>query len=82
MRDLRNERVVRVWVRQHGANRQQHLRDRQCRAPLIPENVEADASIRVDVGVIDPGREVDLRRLEGIVGRKMNGQEKDAPSVR
>lgn len=48
------------------------FRDGQSRAPLITQNVEADTAIRVDVGVIDAGGEVDLWGLEGVVGRKVD----------
>lgn len=50
-------------------------------APLVSENVEADAAVGVDVGVIDSGGEVDLGRLEGVVGREVNSEEEDAPSI-
>jgi len=47
-------------------------------APLVAQDVEAYATVRVDVWVVDTSGEVDLRRLERIVGRKVYGQEKDA----
>lgn len=100
MGDLGDERVVRVRVRQHRADRQQHFvtsawlgpdlaAERiehtfghcQRRAPLVSENVEADAAVGVDVGVVDSGGEVDLGRLEGVVGREVDGEEEDAPSI-
>lgn len=46
------------------------FRDGQSRTPLIPQDVQADRSICVDVRVIDLGRERDLGRLEGVVGRE------------
>jgi hypothetical protein len=39
----------------------------QRRAPLIPQDIKTDAAVRVDVGVVDAGCEVDLWRLEGVV---------------
>lgn len=36
-------------------------------APLVPQNVQTDAAVRVDVWVVDAGGEVDLRGLEGVV---------------
>jgi hypothetical protein len=53
----------------------------QRRAPLVSENVEADAAVGVDVGVVDSRGEVDLGRLEGIVGREVDSQEENAPSI-
>jgi len=71
--DLWDKRIVGVRVGEHGANRQEYFRDGQSRAPLISENVETDASIGIDVGVVDAGSEVDFRRLERIVGRELDG---------
>lgn len=48
------------------------FRDRKCRTPLITENVQTDAAIRIDVGVVDTGGEVDLRWFERIVGGKVD----------
>lgn len=44
------------------------LRDGQRRRPLVPQDVQADRAIGVDIGVINLGREADLGRLEGIIG--------------
>jgi hypothetical protein len=49
--DLRDERVVRVGVGEQGADGEQHLGDRQRGAPLLLEDVQADAAVAVDVGV-------------------------------
>ena len=55
--------------------------DGQRWAPLIPQNIQADAAIRVDVWVVDACREVDLGRLERVVGGEMDSQEKDTSGV-
>lgn len=57
------------------------LRDRQGRTPLVTQDVQANAAICVDVGVVDPGGELDLWRLERVVGGKHNRQEEDAVRV-
>jgi hypothetical protein len=44
----------------------------QSRTPLVPKNIQADAAIAVDVGVVDASGEVDLRRFEGVVGREVD----------
>ena len=54
------------------------FRDGQCWTPLVPENVETNGSIRVDVGVVYLGNEGHLRGLEGVVGRECDGKEEDA----
>lgn len=55
--------------------------DSKCRAPLISQNVQTDAAVAVDIGVVDAGGEVDLWRLERVVGREMDGKEEDAAGV-
>ena len=57
------------------------FRDGQSRAPLVSENVQADAAVAVDVGVVDAGGEVDLGRLEGVVCGEMDGEEEDTARV-
>lgn len=51
------------------------------RAPLIPQDVQADRAVAVDVGMVDAGGEVDLRGLEGVVCGEVNGEEEDAAGV-
>ena len=58
------------------------LRYRRCRRPLVPQDIKTDGTIGIDVGVIYLGRETDLRRFEGIVGRERDGKEEDATGVR
>lgn len=58
------------------------LRDGQCRTPLIPQDIETDAAVAVDVGVVDLGGEGDLRGLERVIGRESDAEEKDAARVR
>lgn len=48
---------------------------------MIPQDIQTNAAVGVDVGVIDAGGEVDLRGLEGVVGREVNGKEEDASRV-
>jgi hypothetical protein len=54
----------------HDKNDKRTLRDSECRGPLVTQDVETDGTIGVNVRVVDLGRERDLRRFEGIVGRK------------
>jgi hypothetical protein len=58
--DLWDKRIVRVGVGQHGADRQQNLGDCKSWRPLIPQDIQADASVAVDVRVVDSGCEVHL----------------------
>lgn len=61
--------------------RRRTFRNGQRRTPLIPQNVQTDRPIRVDVGVVDLRREADLGRLEGVVGGEGNREEEDASGV-
>lgn len=81
VRDLGHKRIVRVGVCEHRANGEQHFRDSESRAPLVSQDVQTDAAVGVDVGVIDASGEVDLGRLEGVVGREVNGKEEDTARV-
>ena len=58
------------------------FRDGKRWRPLVPQNVQADRPVRIDIRVVDLGREADLGRLEGVVGREGNGKEEDAAGVR
>lgn len=48
---------------------------------MVSQNVEADAAVTVDVGVVDASGEVDLGRLEGVVCREVDGEEEDTTGV-
>lgn len=50
-------------------------------APLVSQNVQTDTSVRVDVGVVNAGGEVDLRGLEGVVGWEVDCEEEYAARV-
>lgn len=81
MCNFRHERVVWVRIREHRADGEEDFRNGKGRRPLVPQNVEADAAIGIDIGMVDSGCEVDLRRLEWVVGRKVYSEKKDAPSI-
>ena len=51
--------------------------DGQGRAPLVSQNVEAYATVGVDVWVVDTRSEINLGRLEWVVGREVYGEEED-----
>ena len=68
----------------HPYKRQSQLhtfRDRQCWTPLLPQDVKTDRPVRVDVRVVDLGREADLWRLEGVIGGEGNGKEEDTAGI-
>lgn len=48
---------------------------------MVPQDVQTDAAVRVDVGVVDAGGKVNLRGLEGVVGREVDVQEENAARV-
>ena len=57
------------------------FRDGESRAPLIPQYIQANAAVAVDVWVVDARGEVDLRRLEGVVCWEVDREEEDAAGV-
>lgn len=76
--DIRHQRVRRVRIGQQRAHAQQHLAHRQRRAPVVLQNIKANAPLRVDIAMIDPRLERDLGRFERVVGRKGNVEEENA----
>lgn len=48
---------------------------------MVPQDIQTDTSVRVDVGVIDAGGEVNLGGLERVVGREVDGEEEDTSGV-
>lgn len=46
--------------------------DRKSWTPLVSQNVQAYATVRVDVWMIDAGREIDFGWLEWIIGGKVD----------
>lgn len=55
--------------------------DGQSWRPLVTQDVQANAAVAIDVGVVDAGGEVDLGRLEGVVCGEVNGEEKYTSGV-
>lgn len=77
----RKQKLTRIAIGQQRADRQQHLGNGQRRRPVVLQNVQTDDALAVDVAVVDAGAERDLRRLERILGRKVNVQKEDAALV-
>jgi len=75
LRDVRDERIRRVAVRQQRDDRQQHLGYGERGAPIVLQNVQADLTLRVDVAVVDPRAEDDLGRFERILRGERDLQE-------
>ena len=79
--DGRHQWVIRVGVRQQGADGEEDLRDGESGTPLILQNVEADATVRIDVRVVDSGCEVALRGLERVIRGEVDVQEVNTAGV-
>jgi hypothetical protein len=73
--DVGHERVVGVSISEQGADGEQHLRDGECGAPLVLEDVQANATIAVDVGVVYFSDELNLWGLERVVRGEVDVQE-------
>jgi hypothetical protein len=76
--DFRDERVVWVGIRQHRADAKEHLGDGEGWRPLVSQDVQADATVRVDVRVVYARGEVHLGRLEWVVCGEVDREEEDA----
>lgn len=63
-----------IRLAQQALQAQQHRADIIHRAPLILQNIEADAAREVDVGVVDGRLEQHDRRRVRVVGREVEGQ--------
>lgn len=48
---------------------------------MVTQDVETDAAVGVDVGVVDASGEIDLRGFERVVGREVDGQEENTSRV-
>ena len=80
--DLRDEGVVGICISEKRANGQEDLGNGQSRGPLVFQNVEADAPVRMDVAMVNSCRECHFGWLEGIVGGEVDVEEEDPTSVR
>ena len=72
LRDAPDERVVGVRVREQRADGEQHLGDGERGRPLLLQDVQADAPLRVHVRVVHLCLEVHLRGLERVVGGELS----------
>ena len=48
---------------------------------MVSQDIQTDAAVRVDIGVVDTSGEVELWGLEGVVGREVNVQEEKTAGV-
>jgi len=78
-RDLGHQRVVGVGVAQERTDRQQNLADGESRRPLGSEYVQADATVRVYIRMVDLSCEAHLWRLEWIVSGEVNSEKENTP---
>lgn len=78
-----HQRIIRVGLLQQRHQRLQHLANACCWLPLVVlQQGNADGALLINVGVVHLGQELDLWRLEGIVGGEYNIQLEDAALVR
>ena len=73
--DLGDQGIVRIWITEERADREEDLADGESGRPLGPQDVQADGAVGVYVGVINSSSEGHFGRLEGVVGWEVNGQE-------
>lgn len=49
---------------------------------MVPQDIQTDGTVGVDVGVIDLGRKTNLGRFERVIGREGDGEEEHAACIR
>ena len=76
--DLRNQRIIRIRIREQRQDAQKNFGNRKRRTPLLFQNIKADSTSCVDIRMIDLRLESDDRRLERIVTGKSDTQTKGA----
>ena len=69
--NLGHKGVVGVGVGEQRADAEKNLGDGEGGAPLLLEDIEADAALAIHVGMVHLRLEVHLGRLEGIIRRKL-----------
>lgn len=74
--------IIRVWIRQQRAYREQHLGYCEGRAPLLFQDIKADATIAVNVGVEHLCSEGNLGWLEWVIRWEVDGHQKHTSSER
>ena len=79
--DLWDQRIVRIGITEQRADREKDLADGESGGPLGPQDVQADGAVGVNVGVVNSSCEGHFRRLEGVVGGEVDGQEENPALV-
>ena len=79
--DLRHEGIIWVGVGQQRTEREQNFGDRKCGRPLVLEDVEADASVWINVAVVDSGRKCTLGWFKWVVSWEANVDEEDTACI-
>ena len=49
---------------------------------MIPQDIQTNGTIGIDVGVVNLGRKTDLGRFKGVIGREGDGEEENAACIR
>ena len=79
--NLRHEGIIWVGVGQQRTEREQNFRDRKSRRPLVLEDVKANATVRINVAVVDSGRKCTLGWLKWVVSWEANVDKEDTACV-
>ena len=82
VRVFRQLRIVRVLIAHQGTNSQQNLRNRQRRRPLLFQNVQTNAPVRVHVRMVHFCLEIHLRRFERVIRREVDRDKEETALVR
>ena len=71
------QRILGIGIGQQRQDGQKHLGNGEGRTPGPLQNIEADHSALIDIGVIDLGGETDLGGLEGVITGKVDADTED-----
>ena len=79
--NLGHKRIIRVGISEQATDTEKHLWNSECGWPLILEDIQANATVWVDVWVIDSGSKVALGWLEWVVSWEVDVQEENTASI-
>jgi len=81
--EVGSQRVIGLWIVDEGDETLDHLVGLRRRLPVLRRNDrQADLPLLIDVRMVDLGFERNFRRLEGVLGRKIDFDSKSPFVVR
>lgn len=72
--DMAGLKDVLVWLSEQALKTEEHGLDVVCSSPLVLQDVQADSTGEIDVGVVDGGLEEDGWGSVWVVGGELEGE--------